>query len=65
MRKTKHRSIGRVAANFLLNLIAYTHQIYDGRPKSLQGWPSFNKLKRRGSASKPNDTNTRRSLKSG
>jgi Transposase DDE domain len=23
MRKTKHRGIGRVAANFLLNLIAY------------------------------------------
>ena len=23
MRKTKHRGIGRVAANFLLNLVAY------------------------------------------
>jgi hypothetical protein len=23
MRKTKHRGLGRVAANFLLNLIAY------------------------------------------
>ena len=26
-RKTKHRGIGRVAANFLLNLIAYTHGV--------------------------------------